>query len=79
MSYSISPSLKALLDKGLTDPRWDLKFIAMQIIIEGLALAAFQSTKMSTSCPLLRDLTHYVIRDEARTCYFWYKLPGRLQ
>ena len=70
MSYSISPSLKALLDKGLTDPRWDLKFIAMQIIIEGLALAAFQSTKMSTSCPLLRDLTHYVIRDEARHVTF---------
>ena len=39
MSYPISPSLKALLDKGLTDPRWDLKFIAMQIIIEGLALS----------------------------------------
>lgn len=70
MSYPISPSLKALLDKGLTDPRWDLKFIAMQIIIEGLALAAFQSTKMSTSCPLLRDLTHYVIRDEARHVTF---------
>ena len=70
MSYPISSSLKALLDKGLTDPRWDLKFIAMQIIIEGLALAAFQSTKMSTSCPLLRDLTHYVIRDEARHVTF---------
>ena len=70
MSYPISPSLKALLDKGLTDPRWDLKFIAMQIIIEGLALAAFQSTKMTTSCPLLRDLTHYVIRDEARHVTF---------
>ena len=42
-SWPIGISLKGLLDKILTDPRWDLKFIGMQVVIEGLALARFSS------------------------------------
>jgi hypothetical protein len=34
MMYPIGNALKSILDKILTDPRWDLKFIGMQIIIE---------------------------------------------
>ena len=68
--YPINPSLKLLLDKILTDERWDLKFIGMQIIIEGLALAAFQMLKSITKDPLLKQLLHYVIRDEARHVTF---------
>lgn len=70
MEYPINKNLKSLLDKILTDPRWDLKFIGMQIIIEGLALAAFQTMKETSNCPLLRQLVHYVIRDEARHVTF---------
>ena len=43
--YPITPDLKILLDKILTDERWDLKFIGMQLIIEGLALGAFKLFK----------------------------------
>ena len=68
--YPINPSLKLLLDKILTDERWDLKFIGMQIIIEGLALAAFGMLKSITTDPLLKQLLHYVIRDEARHVTF---------
>ena len=68
--YPINPNLKALLDKILTDERWDLKFIGMQIIIEGLALAAFTNMKLSARDPLLQTLLHYVIRDEARHVTF---------
>ena len=68
--YPINPSLKLLLDKILTDERWDLKFIGMQIIIEGLALAAFQMLKSITKDPLLKQLLHYVVRDEARHVTF---------
>ena len=67
--YPISASLKALLDKILTDPRWDLKFIGMQIIIEGLALAAFNAMK-NTEDPVLAHLIELVIRDEARHVTF---------
>lgn len=68
--YPINPNLKVLLDKILSDPRWDLKFIGMQIIIEGLALAAFNTLKMTAQDPLLRDIIQLVIRDEARHVTF---------
>jgi hypothetical protein len=68
--YPVNKNLKALLDKVLTDPRWDLKFVGMQIIIEGLALAAFNTMKMISLDPLLRDIVHLVIRDEARHVTF---------
>ena len=64
------PGLKLLLDKILTDPRWDLKFIGMQIIIEGLALAAFERQRASVMDPLLKDIFYLVIRDEARHVTF---------
>jgi len=70
LEYPINKNLKSLIDKILSDERWDLKFIGMQIIIEGLALAAFQTTKETSNCPLLRQLVHYVIRDEARHVTF---------
>ena len=70
MHYPINPNLKLLLDKILTDERWDLKFIGMQIVIEGLALAAFQMLKGLSKDPLLTQLLHYVIRDEARHVTF---------
>jgi hypothetical protein len=70
LEYPINKNLKSLIDKILSDERWDLKFIGMQIVIEGLALAAFQTTKETSNCPLLRQLVHYVIRDEARHVTF---------
>ncbi|MBS0360859.1 MAG: ferritin-like domain-containing protein [Proteobacteria bacterium] len=70
MVYPINPSLKLLLDKVLTDPRWDLKFIGMQILIEGLALAAFQTIHQTTEDPLLRDIVGLVMRDEGRHVAF---------
>ncbi|CAA0118540.1 Uncharacterised protein [Halioglobus japonicus] len=70
LMYPVNDSLKALLDKILTDPRWDLKFIGMQIIIEGLALAAFNVAKMTTKDPVFSQLLHLVTRDEARHVTF---------
>ena len=68
--YPIGNALKSILDKILTDPRWDLKFIGMQIIIEGLALAAFQTSRELTKDPVLRDMLGLIIRDEARHVTF---------
>lgn len=66
LMYPVNDSLKSLLDKILTDSRWDLKFIGMQIIIEGLALAAFNVAKLNTDNAVLAEVLHLVIRDEAR-------------
>ena len=68
--YPSTDGLKSLMDKILTDERWDLKFIGMQIIIEGLALAAFNNLKLILNDGLLKQLLHYVIRDEARHVTF---------
>jgi hypothetical protein len=69
-SYPVNPHLKTLLDMILKDSRWDMKFLGMQIMVEGLALAAFGMMRNNTSEPLLRDLTAYVMGDEARHVAF---------
>lgn len=68
--YPVNPNLKLLLDKILTDERWDLKFIGMQLIIESLALAAFNTQKMIAKDTVLKDVIELVIRDEARHVAF---------
>jgi len=69
-SYPVNPHLKTLLDMILKDSRWDMKFLGMQIMVEGLALAAFGMIRANTSEPLLRELTAYVMGDEARHVAF---------
>ena len=69
-SWPIGASLKGLLDKILTDPRWDLKFIGMQVVIEGLALAAFQASRETSQDPVYKQMVEYIIRDEARHVTF---------
>ncbi len=69
-SYPINKHLKQLLDLILTDSRWDMKFLGMQIMVEGLALAAFGMIRNNTQEPLLKELTSYVIGDEARHVAF---------
>jgi hypothetical protein len=69
-SYPVNSGLKDLLDKILTDERWDLKFIGMQIVLEGLALAAFHTARSQTDDPVLSELLYLVIRDEARHVTF---------
>jgi len=68
--YEVNPELKSLLDQILTDSRWDMKFLGMQIIVEGLALAAFGTIRDTSTNTLLRDLTAYVMEDEARHVAF---------
>ena len=70
LMYPVNTSLKSILDKILTDPRWDLKFIGMQIIIEGLALSAFNTARETTPDEVLKDVIYLVTRDEARHVTF---------
>jgi len=68
--YPINDELRKLLDQILTDSRWDIKCLGMQIIVEGLALAAFGTLRDTATNPLLRDLVTYVMEDEARHVAF---------
>lgn len=68
--YPCNSNLKALIDKVLADERWDLKFIGMQIVIEGLALSAFQTIRDDSVDPLLHQIIQLVLRDESRHVAF---------
>jgi hypothetical protein len=68
--WPINDSLKELLDATISDSRWDFKYLGMQIIIEGLAMAAFGSLHQMAQEPLLKELIHYVMRDESRHVAF---------
>ena len=68
--YQIDDNLYVVIDALMTDARWDLKFLGMQIMIEGLALGAFGFLRAATQEPLLRQLLTYVIADEARHVHY---------
>jgi hypothetical protein len=68
--WPITPSLKELLDATIQDARWDFKFLGMQVIIEGLAMAAFGTLWRAAAEPLLKDLLKYVMKDESRHVAF---------
>src|SRR5690349_9214472 len=70
LAYPITPGLKALLDDGLSDSRWDMTYLTMQILIEGLALAAFQRIRDQSQNPLASAVNAYVMQDEARHVAF---------
>ncbi len=69
-AYPMSPFLKAQVWSLLEDPRWDIAYLGMQIVIESLALAAFGDMLRRTNEPLLRKLLRYVLSDEARHVAF---------
>ena len=71
ISYPIVPSLQTLLDDIVTDTRWDVTFLGMQIMVEGLALAAFSLMRMMMSGEsLIQDITTRIMADESRHVAF---------
>jgi hypothetical protein len=68
--YAINHHLKMLLDDIVEDSRWDMTYLGMQIMVEGLALAAFGMAHQTTGDPLLKQLLRYVMSDEARHVAF---------
>ena len=69
-AYPMSPFLKEQIWSLLEDPRWDIAYLGMQIVIESLALAAFGDMLRRTNEPLLTKLLRYVMSDEARHVAF---------
>jgi hypothetical protein len=68
--YQINAHVRALLDDIVADPRWDVTYLGMQVILEGTALAAFGLIRQLADEPLLRELLRRVIADEARHVAF---------
>ncbi|MFG2192859.1 ferritin-like domain-containing protein [Streptomyces sp. NPDC048639] len=70
MLYPINDNLQALLGDTLRDSRWDMPYLGMQVLIEGLALAAFGMIRDTTTKPLPKQILAYVMQDEARHVAF---------
>ncbi|MFI0353857.1 ferritin-like domain-containing protein [Actinomadura sp. 9N407] len=70
LAYPINPGLKSLLDDVISDSRWDMTYLGMQVLIEGLALAAFGLIRDNATEPLAQALNTYVMQDEARHVAF---------
>jgi hypothetical protein len=70
LAYPINLQLKTLLEQTLTDRRWDMTYLGMQVLIEGLALAAFQSIRDKSGSTLASAVNAYVMQDEARHVSF---------
>src|SRR5512139_2048521 len=70
MFYPINQDLAKLLAESLEDSRWDLAYLGMQVLIEGLALAAFGLYRDMSTTPLVKQLLAYVMQDEARHVAF---------
>jgi hypothetical protein len=68
--YQVNDNLFTIMDALMRDSRWDMKFLGMQIMIEGLALGAFGTMYQVTREPLLKELLRYVIQDEARHVHY---------
>jgi hypothetical protein len=68
--YPMNAHLGLLLDDIVSDSRWDMTYLGMQIMVEGLALAAFGFIHAMTTEPLLKKMLRYVMADEARHVAF---------
>ena len=68
--YDVSPSLHELLNQVMRHEHVDMTFLGMQILVEGVALAAFSLGGALLANPLIGQITDLVRRDEARHVAF---------
>jgi hypothetical protein len=68
--YPLNRHLESLLRDVIADRRWDMTYLGMQVIVEGLALAAFGVIRNMATEPLARAVNAYVMQDEARHVMF---------
>ena len=71
ISFGVNRHLRVLLDDIISDSRWDMTYLGMQIMVEGLALAAFGLMRLQwPDEPLIQDITTRIMGDESRHVAF---------
>ena len=70
VAYPMTKPLKELIDQTLRDSRWDMTYLGMQVVIEGLALAAFGQIRDNAQNQLCAQVNAYVMQDESRHVAF---------
>ncbi|MCB1645422.1 MAG: ferritin-like domain-containing protein [Pseudomonadales bacterium] len=74
--YPVVAWLKKLIDTALQTENVHKVMIGMNMIVEGLALGAFNNMYRQTEEPLLKSLTFNVMRDESRHVSFGHAFLG---
>ncbi len=69
-TYPMDPALKTVLDVILAADTWQAKCVAMQVLVESVAMGAFRTIMKSSDDELLRDIVTLTARDEARHVAF---------
>lgn len=70
LAYPMTKPLQDLIEQTLLDSRWDMTYLGMQIVIEGLALASFAQIRDHAQNPLAAAVNAYVMQDESRHVAF---------
>ena len=70
LACPITPTQKSLLEDVINDSRWDMTYLGMHVLIEGLALAEFAYIRDNAQNPLAASVNAYVMQDEARHVAF---------
>ncbi|HLK10214.1 MAG TPA: ferritin-like domain-containing protein [Candidatus Binatia bacterium] len=68
--FPAAPLLRDIFGELIKSPEWDIKYLGVQVLLEGLALSSFHFIHDSCQEPVLKDVLRYVIRDEARHVAF---------
>jgi hypothetical protein len=68
--FPINKALQALIGDVIERSEWDFTYLGMQVVIEGLALAAFQGIRDKAQNRLAAQVNAYVMQDEARHVAF---------
>lgn len=70
LHYGVNRPLEGLLRDVLSDARWDMTCLGMQVLIEGLALAAFATMRQQSTNELMQSVNTAIMEDEARHLAF---------
>ena len=80
LKYPIPANERDLFDSILTEPRWYLKTIALQLVAETFAVALFKMMAESAVDPVLGDVCRRILADESRHMGFgMLSLPAVVQ
>jgi para-aminobenzoate N-oxygenase AurF len=66
LRYPLPDFEKELFDTLLSDSRWTVKTIGLQLVAETFAVALFRMLAETSKDPLLRQICKYILQDESR-------------
>jgi hypothetical protein len=80
LHYPMPENERFLFDAILTDPRWYIKTIALQLVAETFAVSMFRMMSQAAADPVLRQICERILQDESRHMGFgMLSLPGVLK